>query len=163
MITAATRAKMEEVKRALRAKRLAERQAEISKARAEALPAREAQRKAATAAERAPEARGEAMAAELESEGAAKGWKRCGFTFRRCPMAKDCTWNTEEIKHAERTDGRRPAKIEACALAVERGFASCGPCPDRKRCAEAWRCFKVKGQNPKAANRPNGRTKAEEA
>lgn len=95
----------------------------------------------ASAAERRNKTRAEVD--RMETEGEKRGWKVCGFTSRRCPLALDCTWNSEDIKRIREVDGAKPNKMEVCIYAISGGYTRCGECPYYKECYNHFKCFKL--------------------
>lgn len=82
--------------------------------------------------------------------GAAALSRICGFTGKACAWALTCQWNEQERRLGRQGPGGF-ARIEACALAAERGFNTCRVCPEARRCGKAWRCFRAESLERQAA------------
>jgi len=65
---------------------------------------------------------------------------KCGLTGKPCAEERWCEYGSSAVGTGYGSHTKK--KIEACAVAIERGYAHCGSCMERNRCGEAWRCFR---------------------
>lgn len=68
----------------------------------------------------------------------------CGITKKPCKWAARCLYaEGAGCAHAHRGGSPRKRPLDMCAVAAENGFGGCKDCPERARCAEAWRCWRA--------------------
>ena len=65
---------------------------------------------------------------------------KCGLTGKPCAKERWCEYGSSAVPVGRGAPTRR--KIEACAVAIERGYSHCKECLGRNRCGEVWRCFR---------------------